>query len=78
MKISRLAGLAALAVLAIGQARADSAAPGDGLGFGIIRDLTPVLRPAAMAPKQTDDRDTKGSLKIERIRIVRSDAMPVE
>lgn len=78
MKLSRLAGLAALAVLAIGQARAEPTPSSDGLGFGIIRDLTPVLRPVAMTPKQTEDHDTNGSVRIERIQIVRSDAMPVE
>ena len=70
MKFSRLAGLAALGFLAVGQARAEPAPHGDGLGFGIIRDLTPVLRPVVMAPKPSEG----DSLKIERFQVVRSDA----
>lgn len=78
MRLSLLAGLAALAVLAIGQARAEPAPSGDGLGFGIIRDLTPVLRPVALIPKSADNDGTTTRLKIERIQIVRSDGALTE
>ena len=78
MKISRLAGLAALAVLAVGQARAEPGQSGNGLGFGIIRDLAPVLRPVAMTPTSADEHGTIGSFRIERIETVRSDATRAE
>ena len=75
MKLSRLAGLAALGVLAIGQARAEPDAPADGLGFGIIRDLGPVPKPVVLVARPSGDRDREEPIRIERIRIVRSDAM---
>ncbi|SFG17256.1 hypothetical protein SAMN04488020_101396 [Palleronia marisminoris] len=74
MKLTRLAGLAALGFLAVGQARAEPASHEDGLGFGIIRDLTPVLRPVVLTPKPSEDN----SPKIERIQIVRNDAARME
>ena len=47
----------------------------DGLGFGIIRDLGPVPKPVVLVARPSGDRDREEPIRIERIRIVRSDAM---